>query len=31
MRGSPHSPEALKAMQDGLDQAKRLGVEPIDD
>jgi hypothetical protein len=26
-----HSPEALKAMQDGLEEARRLGVEPIDD
>ena len=26
-----HSPEALKAMKDGLEQLKRLGVEPIDD
>jgi len=26
-----HSAEALKAMKDGLEQAKRLGVEPIDD
>lgn len=26
-----HSPEALKAMKDGLAQLKRLGVEPIDD
>jgi Rifampin ADP-ribosyl transferase len=26
-----HSPEALKAMKDGLEQLKRLGIEPIDD
>jgi hypothetical protein len=26
-----HSPEALKAMKDGLERAKRQGVEPIDD
>ncbi len=26
-----HSPEALKAMKDGLEQLKRQGVEPIDD
>ena len=26
-----HSPEALKAMMDGIEQAKRQGVEPIDD
>ena len=26
-----HSPEALKAMKDGLERLKRLGVEPIDD
>ena len=26
-----HSPEALKAMKNGLEQAKRLGLEPIDD
>jgi hypothetical protein len=26
-----HSPEALKAMNDGLERAKRQGVEPIDD
>jgi rifampin ADP-ribosyltransferase len=26
-----HSPEALKAMKDGLEQLERLGVEPIDD
>ena len=26
-----HSPEALKAMKDGLQRLKRLGVEPIDD
>jgi rifampin ADP-ribosylating transferase len=26
-----HSPDALKAMKDGLERAKRLGVEPIDD
>src|SRR5882762_3087118 len=26
-----HSPEALKAMKDGLEQLARLGVEPIDD
>ena len=26
-----HSPEALKAMKDGLQELKRLGVEPIDD
>jgi len=26
-----HSPEALKAMKDGLEELKRLGVEPIDD
>ena len=26
-----HSPEALKAMKDGIEQAKRQGVEPIDD
>jgi hypothetical protein len=26
-----HSPEALKAMKDGLELLKRLGVEPIDD
>lgn len=25
-----HSPEALKAMKDGLDRLERLGVEPID-
>ena len=25
-----HSPEALKAMKDGLEEAKRLGIEPID-
>ena len=26
-----HSPEALKAMKDGLERLKRLNVEPIDD
>ena len=26
-----HSPEALKAMKDGLERLERLGVEPIDD
>lgn len=26
-----HSPEQLKAMQDGLEHLKELGVEPIDD
>jgi hypothetical protein len=26
-----HSPEELKAMKDGLERAKQLGVEPIDD
>jgi len=26
-----HSPEVLKAMKDGLEEFKRLGVEPIDD
>ena len=26
-----HSPEALKAMKDGLERLKRLGVEAIDD
>jgi len=26
-----HSPEAIKAMKDGLERLKRLGVEPIDD
>ena len=26
-----HSPQALKAMKDGLERAKQLGVEPIDD
>ena len=26
-----HSPEALKAMKDGIERAERLGVEPIDD
>ncbi len=26
-----HSPEALKAMKDGLERLKQLGVEPIDD
>lgn len=26
-----HSPEALKAMTDGLERLERLGVEPIDD
>ncbi|OIO23823.1 MAG: rifampin ADP-ribosyl transferase [Ignavibacteria bacterium CG1_02_37_35] len=26
-----HSPEALKAMQDALEQLEQLGVEPIDD
>jgi len=26
-----HSPEALKAMKNGLERLKRLGVEPIDD
>ena len=26
-----HSPEALKAMKDGLERLKRLGVEPIDE
>ena len=26
-----HSPEALKAMKDGLERLKRLGVKPIDD
>lgn len=25
-----HSPEALKAMKDGLERLKQLGVEPID-
>ena len=25
-----HSPEAFKTMKDGIEQAKRLGVEPID-
>jgi rifampin ADP-ribosylating transferase len=25
-----HSPEALKAMRDGLERARKLGVEPID-
>jgi rifampin ADP-ribosylating transferase len=25
-----HSPEELKAMKDGLEQAKQQGVEPID-
>jgi len=26
-----HSPEALQAMKDGLEQLERLGIEPIDD
>jgi hypothetical protein len=26
-----HSPEAIKAMKDGIERGKRLGVEPIDD
>ena len=26
-----HSPEALEAMKDGVERAKRLGIEPIDD
>ncbi len=26
-----HSPEALKAMKDGLERLERLGIEPIDD
>jgi len=26
-----HSPEALKAMKDGIERLERLGVEPIDD
>jgi hypothetical protein len=26
-----HSPEALKAMKDGVERSKRLGVEPMDD
>ncbi|HEX9978358.1 MAG TPA: NAD(+)--rifampin ADP-ribosyltransferase [Acidimicrobiia bacterium] len=26
-----HPPEALKAMKDGLEQLKKLGVEPIED
>jgi len=26
-----HSPEEVKAMKDGLEQLKKLGVEPIDD
>jgi rifampin ADP-ribosylating transferase len=26
-----HSPEELKAMKDGLERLKRLGIEPIDD
>ena len=26
-----HSPEALKAMKDGLEQLERLGAEPMDD
>ena len=26
-----HSPEALKAMKDYLEEAKRLGIEAIDD
>ena len=26
-----HSPEAIKAMKDGVERSKRLGVEPIDD
>jgi Rifampin ADP-ribosyl transferase len=26
-----HSPEAIKAMKDGLERLKQLGVEPIDD
>jgi rifampin ADP-ribosylating transferase len=26
-----HSPEALKAMKDGLDELKRRGVEPLDE
>jgi rifampin ADP-ribosylating transferase len=26
-----HSPEALKAMKDGLERLRRFGVEPIDD
>ncbi len=26
-----HPPEALEAMRDGLEKAKKLGVEPIDD
>jgi rifampin ADP-ribosylating transferase len=25
-----HSPEALKAMQEGVERAKRQGIEPID-
>jgi hypothetical protein len=25
-----HSPEALKAMNDGIEQARRQGIEPID-
>jgi rifampin ADP-ribosylating transferase len=26
-----HSPEALKAMKDNVEEAKRLGIEAIDD
>jgi hypothetical protein len=26
-----HSPEELRAMKDGVEEAKRLGIEPIDD
>ncbi len=26
-----HTPEALKAMKDGIERLRRLGVEPIDD
>ena len=26
-----HSPDALKAMRDGLERARQLGLEPIDD
>jgi hypothetical protein len=26
-----HSPEALKAMQDGIERLRELGVEAIDD
>jgi rifampin ADP-ribosylating transferase len=25
-----HSPEVLKAMTDGIEEAKRLGIEPMD-